>query len=172
MKPSKGNLTNCSMFIWDTHPIPRKLVLFGQIEPFFGRQCHFTRQNRLLIYHCGMADAISVQRNEGKCPSSPYSHGGGGGGGAALFTSYWQSQADFGESVSKNCFLVASFYDLVGLSARKSHPWANLAQEHSILVRIFRLEHYFFNFFGTPSTSIYYTNYTKKGSRTYYEVIL
>ena len=62
-----------------------------------------------------MADAISVQRNEGKCqkrscPSSPNSNAGGGGEGAGGHCSppqsaagtpcYWQSQADIGESVS------------------------------------------------------------------------
>ena len=64
MKPAKGDLTKCS---FETLiPFQENCTFFGQIEPFFGGQCHFTRQNRLLIDHSGIADAISVQRNDGK----------------------------------------------------------------------------------------------------------
>ena len=153
------------MLIWDTHPIPKKLVLFWSNWAVFGRQCHFTPRNRLLIDHSGMADAISVQRNEGKCqkrscPSSPNSNarwGRGGGGGEALFTSSIGSRHTLLLEISSRYWGVRlnSFFC-------RSYPWENVAKEHSILVRIFGLEHHFvFNFIGTPCTSIYYTNYTK-----------
>ena len=49
-----------------------------------------------------------------------------------------------GESVSKDCFFCCFFYE--GLSACKSYPWE---KEHSILVRIFGLQHHsvFFQLF-------------------------
>ena len=97
------------MLIWDTHSIPKKLILFWSNWAVFGRQCHFTPRNRLLIDHSGMADAISVQRNEGKCqkrscPSSPNSNARWGGHcsppqSAAGTPCYWKSQADIWESV-------------------------------------------------------------------------
>ena len=64
MKPAKGDLTKCS---FETLiPFQENCYFFCQFKPFFCGQGHFTRQNRLLIDHSGMADAISVQRNDGK----------------------------------------------------------------------------------------------------------
>ena len=66
-------------FFWDT---PRSIAsqrnwsLFLPISACFCVLGHFTSQNRLLIEHSGMADAISIQRKGEKCqkrncPSSP-----------------------------------------------------------------------------------------------------
>ena len=148
-------------------PFQENYTFFGQIEPFFGGQCHFTRQNRLFIDHSGMADAISVQRikemtercQKRSCPSSPNSNGrwgrGGGRGGTVHLLNRQPAHLATG-----------NLKQILGSPSQfffcKSYPWENLAKEHSILVRIFGLEHHFvFNFFGTPCTSIYYTKYTK-----------
>ena len=153
------------MLIWDTHPIPKKLVLFWSNWAVFGKQCHFTPCNRLLIDHSGMADAISVQRNEGKCqkrscPSSPNSNarwGRGRGRGRGTVHLLNRQPAHLATGNLKQILGSPSQFFFC-----KSYPWENVAKEHSILVRIFGLEHHFvFNFFGTPCTSIYYTNYTK-----------
>ena len=87
-----------------------------------------------------MADAISVQRNEekcqtGNCPFSPRQ---------PTHLNTGNLKQTLGESVSKNCFFCCFFYE--GLSACKSYPWE---KEHSILVRIFGLQHHsvFFQLF-------------------------
>ena len=152
MKPTKGDLTECS---FETLiPFQENWSFFGQIEPFFGRQCHFNRQNRHLIDHSGMADAVSVQRNEGKCqkrscPSSPNSNAGLGRGDTLHVLN--RQPAHLATGKLKQTLGSPSQFFL------KSYQWENLAQEHSILVRIFGLQHHsVFNFWGTL-----YTNYTK-----------
>ena len=91
-----------------------------------------------------MADAISVQRNEekcqtGNCPFSPRQ---------PTHLNTGNLKQTLGESVSKKCFFCCFFYE--GLSFCKSYPWE---KEHSILVRIFGLQHhsvFFSTFLGHP----------------------